>query len=108
MRSGSATDVPPNFWTTRAMAGSDGTSGPREPRRALEQGSFGGRQVDRRARGDERVPCGELVHETGLVHVEHRAQGADVVAPDRQHATVPVAALEHDRSGVADEGTGVV
>ena len=95
MRSGSATDVPPNFWTTSDTA-VDATAGLRRLTNRLGPA--------RRPARPTRSSCSRVV---GLVGAQERADRPQVVAPDRQDAAVVVAALEDDRPQVAQHRLGL-
>ena len=104
MRSGSATDVPPYFWTNSATGG-DATGVYAAPG-AVRVGH--GRLVLEvvRAAAEQRPPGAEAVEQLRFVGVDDRAERADVVAPDRQDAAVEVAALEDDRLDVPGDRVG--
>src|SRR5437764_9898139 len=88
MRSGSATEVPPNFWTTSVI------------------GCETLPLVLRRTTTQERVPLGQRVEELVLRRMQDGAQRPDVVSTDREHATVEVAPLDDDRLQVAHDRLG--
>src|SRR5258708_16894320 len=88
MRSGSATEVPPNFWTTSVIG-----------RRTLV--------LLRRTSTQQSAPTLQRVEELHLGRVQDGAQGPDVVAPHRQDAAVEVAALDDDRAEVPHHRVGL-
>src|SRR5207253_2280074 len=75
MRSGSATEVPPNFWTTSVIG-----------RATL--------LVLGRASTQQSAPPFEGVEELDLGRMQDGAQRPDVVPPHREHAAVEVAPLD--------------
>src|SRR3954453_18260552 len=88
MRSGSATEVPPNFWTTSVIG----------PRTLLALGWTTTQQS---------APHLERVEELDLGGMQDGAQRPDVVAAHGQPPPVEVAALDDDRPQVPHHGLGV-
>src|SRR3954454_1788289 len=101
MRSGSATEVPPNFWTTSAMRAAT-LPVPLADRETLTWSAV----VLRRA-GGQRTPGFELGEELALGGLRDGAQRTHVVTADREHPTVEVAALEDDGAQVAHHRAGL-
>ena len=90
MRSGSATDVPPNFWTSERPSPSDVT-GRSRPGPATSGSPLSA------------PPLVQGLEQLGLGRVPDRAQRPDVVTAHREHPPVEVAPLEDDGAQVAHE-----
>src|SRR5258706_12695598 len=89
MRSGSATDVPPNFWTTSVI------------------GCETLPVVLRRTTTQKCIPLDQRVEQLTLGRVQDRAERPDVVPPHRQHPPVEVTALDDDRLQVPNDRVGI-